>query len=79
MTAGENNTGLQAMIDTSLAHTVIETNACSDCDASAVDTSGAGLSVTATAVSGNLKSPSSTYDGVEGTATLCIYDADSGY
>ena len=74
VTAGENNTGIQAIIDTSLGHTVIETTACTNCASGAVDTSGAGLTASADVASGTYMSPSSTYEGVEGTATLCIYE-----
>ncbi len=66
-------------MDTSLGNTVIETTDCANCAGSAVDTSGPGLSAAADAVSGSLKSPSSAYSGVKGTATLCIYGTGGGY
>jgi len=78
ITVDETPNAMQAVVDTGLGHTVIETTACADCASGKIDTaSGAGgLTASATAVSGNLAQ--STYSGVSGTTTLCIYE-DAAY
>ena len=80
ITIDETPTAMAAIIDTAMSDSVIETTTCTDCAAGTIDTaSGAGgLSVTATAASGSINNPESTYEGFEGTATLCIY-ADGDY
>ena len=75
ITIGENNDGINAVPSTSLGYNVVETAKCTDCATGKVttDPAGAGVAVTTTATSGYLDVPGTTYTGVEGTATLCIY------
>lgn len=74
ITIDETPTPIQAIIDTASAYTVIETTICTDCATGKIDkaSGNGGFSVTATAASGSLSNPESTYSGFEGTATLCI-------
>lgn len=74
ITIDETPTPIQAIIDTASAYTVIETTVCTDCATGKIDkaSGNGGFSVTATAASGSLSNPESTYSGFEGTATLCI-------
>jgi hypothetical protein len=73
-----------AILDTGMAYTVIETATCTGCGANGtsntIDVSGppAGLTVSATAVTGKLNNPASDYSGFEGTTTFCIFK-DGGY
>jgi len=73
-----------AILDTGMAHTVIETTTCTGCGASGtsstVDVSGppGGLTVSSTAVTGKLNNPATDYAGFEGTTTFCIFK-DSAY
>lgn len=72
MTVDETGSKIQVVPDTALGPFVIETTTCTACATGKVDPAGgnAGIAATSTAVTGNLAS--STYSGVEGTATVCI-------
>jgi len=65
-----------ALVDTSTVATVLETTDCSSC-ANQVDKTSTGVAVTTDPVSGYLNNPGSSYSGVDGTATICIFDEDS--
>ena len=66
---------MQATVDTGLGPTVLETTNCATCGSGKLNTASgnAGLTVTTTAVSGNLRE--TTYTGVTGTTTFCIYSS----
>ena len=72
VSAGENTTGLKAVVDTGLGYTVVVLNSANAAGPSV----GAGLTETSNAVSGKLFNPSSTYSGNEGEMTWCIYGSD---
>lgn len=76
ITVDETPSAMWAIFDTAMADTVLETTDCSDCATGKIDkASGAGgLAVTTTAASGNFNNPSSTFSGVEGTVTFCIFE-----
>ena len=69
----ETPTTMQATLDTGLGYTVVETTGCSTCGPWRLNTAlgQGGLTVSTTAVSGNLSYTA--YSGVSGTATFCIY------
>ena len=77
ITVDETPTEMWALMDTGLGHTVLQTANCADCGTSKVTTSPApaGLTVSATAASGRLNNPPTTYSGFEGTTTFCIFEA----
>lgn len=72
VTAGENTTGLKAVVDTALGYSVVVLNAANADGPSA----GTGLTVDSSAVSGQLYNPASTYSGNTGEMTFCIYGSD---
>ena len=77
ITVGENLDFIDAIIDTDLGYIVVETTDCADCAAGKKGTSGAAMSETGNAVEGDLHTPFGKYEGVEGTATFCIYDQNN--
>ena len=76
ITVDETPNAMWAIVDTAMAHTVLETTSCASCGSGTINTaSGAGgLTVSATAASGILNNPASTYSGFEGTTTFCIFE-----
>ena len=79
ITVAEAPTEMYAILDTGMAHTVIETAACSNCAAKKVTATGspAGLTLSTTKVSGELNNPATKYSGFKGTTTFCIYNDTS--
>ncbi len=65
ITVAEAPNAMYAILDTGMAHTVIETAVCSNCAATTVTATGspAGLTLSATKVSGQLNNPPTTYSG----------------
>lgn len=74
---------MQAVVDTALAYTVLETTVCTDCSSDltegglSLDKTDPGYTASATVVSGSLKNPVTTYSGFKGTATFCIANDDN--
>lgn len=76
ITVDETPTEMRAVLDSGMAHTVIETADCSNCSSATglATTSPApgGTTISSDAVSGRINNPSSSYSGFEGTTTFCI-------
>jgi len=81
ITANEDPNVMQAVVDTAMAYTVLETDACSNCASDSDALAGTVLTVSAgnsvdsgTSVSGSFNNPSTSYSGTSGTTTICIFE-----
>ena len=80
MTANEAPNVMQAVVDTAMAYTVLETDACTNCVSDNESLAGTELTVTGNgsvvgaAVTGSLNNPETSYTGTEGTTTVCIFE-----